>query len=81
MEGGIAQGDPGLMTHAHQEHEVVLAEDAFGLSYADISKVCVDAIKDAIINDKDKVTAQNLSNLFAERRKYIKTEHSSHSIS
>jgi SpoVK/Ycf46/Vps4 family AAA+-type ATPase len=49
-----------------------LAQKASGLSYADITAVCGDAIKDVIINNFDKVTASNLSNLLAERKEFRK---------
>ena len=48
-----------------------LAEEASGLSYADISKVCEDAIKDAIIHDCEKVNYEELSKLLAERKTFL----------
>ena len=55
-----------------------LSEEAFGLSYADISKVCEDAIKDAIIYDRDKVTPTDLLKLVTERKKFLPKQGSSH---
>jgi len=45
-----------------------LAKKASGLSYADISAVCGDALKDAIINDRDKVDSAHIMDLLAERK-------------
>lgn len=49
-----------------------LAEEASGLCYADINKVCEDAIKDAIIHGRVHVITKDLSKLFAERKSYLK---------
>ncbi|MDY6990812.1 MAG: AAA family ATPase [Thermodesulfobacteriota bacterium] len=48
-----------------------ISEEAEGLSHAEISKICDDAIKDAIIYDRDKVTANDLLELVAERKKFL----------
>jgi AAA+ superfamily predicted ATPase len=55
-----------------------LSEEAAGLSYADIRKVCEDAIKDAIIYDRDKVTPTDLLKLIAERKKFLPKQGPSH---
>ena len=41
---------------------------ADGLSFADISKACEDAIKDAIINDRDKITQRDIAKLLMDRK-------------
>ncbi len=51
-----------------------LSDEAQGLSHSEISKICDDAIKDAIINDRDKVTANDLFELVAERKKFLKKQ-------
>jgi SpoVK/Ycf46/Vps4 family AAA+-type ATPase len=48
-----------------------ISDEAEGLSHAEISKICDDAIKDAIIYDRDKVTANDLLELIAERKKFL----------
>ncbi|MCF8077775.1 MAG: AAA family ATPase [Desulfobacterales bacterium] len=48
-----------------------ISEEAEGLSHAEISKICDDAIKDAIIYDRDEVTANDLLELVAERKKFL----------
>jgi len=48
-----------------------ISVEAEGLSHAEISKICDDAIKDAIISDRDKVTANDLLELVAERKKFL----------
>ena len=48
-----------------------ISEEAEGLSQAEISKICDDAIKDAIIYDRDEVTAKDLRKLVAERKKFL----------
>ncbi len=48
-----------------------ISEEAEGLSHAEASKICDDAIKDAIIYDRDKVTANDLFELVAERKKFL----------
>lgn len=48
-----------------------ISDEAEGLSYADITKICEDAIKDAIIYDRDQVTANDLTKLVAERKKFL----------
>lgn len=45
-----------------------LAEKAEGLSYADITKACEDAIKDAIIHDREEVSTDDLLIPFQERQ-------------
>lgn len=47
-----------------------LAEEAFGLSYADLNKVCEDAIRDAIIYDREILLHNDLSGLLIERKAY-----------
>jgi SpoVK/Ycf46/Vps4 family AAA+-type ATPase len=51
-----------------------ISEEAVGLSHAEISKICDDAIKDAIIYDRDMVTANDLIELVAERKKFLKKQ-------
>ncbi|WP_429886288.1 AAA family ATPase [Geoalkalibacter halelectricus] len=46
----------------------VLVEKAEGLSYADITKACEDAIKDAIIHDRDEVATDDLLKPLQERQ-------------
>jgi len=46
-----------------------LAEKAFGISCADICKICEDAIKDAIIYDREKITLKDIQNLIGEQQK------------
>jgi SpoVK/Ycf46/Vps4 family AAA+-type ATPase len=46
-----------------------LAEKAFGISCADICKICEDAIKDAIIYDREKITSKDIQNLIGEQQK------------
>lgn len=48
-----------------------ICDEAEGLSHAEISKSCEDAIKDAIIYDRDIVTANDLLKLIAERKKFL----------
>ncbi len=48
-----------------------IAADTEGLSFADITKVCEDAIKDAIINDKEKVSQKDISRLLLERKVHL----------
>jgi SpoVK/Ycf46/Vps4 family AAA+-type ATPase len=48
-----------------------LAEEAFGLSYADLSKVCEDAIRDAIISDHEILMHDDLSKFLTERKAFI----------
>jgi len=45
-----------------------MAESALGLSYGDLTRACEDAIKDAIIRDKDKVTQTDLIQSIKERQ-------------
>lgn len=45
-----------------------LAEKAEGLSYADITKACEDAIKDAIIHDREDVSTEDLLTPLQERQ-------------
>lgn len=45
-----------------------LAEKAEGLSYADITKACEDAIKDAIIHDREEVSTEDLLIPLQERQ-------------
>ena len=53
-----------------------LANEAFGLSYADISKICEDGIKDTIVHDRDEVTKEDLLKLIAERKKLVNKQRS-----
>ncbi len=53
-----------------------LAKEAVSLSYGEITRACDDAIKDALINDRDKVTQVNLMNALKERK--ITSEYKSH---
>lgn len=48
-----------------------LAKLASGLSYAHITNACEDAIKDAIINDRDIITNKDLSKPLSERKVFI----------
>jgi SpoVK/Ycf46/Vps4 family AAA+-type ATPase len=48
-----------------------ISDEAEGLSHAEISKICEDAIKDAIIYDRDIVTANDLLKFIAERKKLL----------
>lgn len=48
-----------------------ISDDAEGLSHAEVSKICEDAIKDAIIDDRDIVTANDLLKLITERKKIL----------
>ncbi|MBF0549051.1 MAG: ATP-binding protein [Deltaproteobacteria bacterium] len=45
-----------------------LADVAVGLSYADITRACNDALKDAIINDRDHVTNDDILKTLSERK-------------
>jgi AAA+ superfamily predicted ATPase len=49
---------------------VSLAKHAEGLSYAEISRACEDAIKEKIIAHKDLVTSKAISQMLDERKKY-----------
>lgn len=53
-----------------------LANEAVGLSYADISKICEDGIKDTIVHDRDEVTEEDLLKLIAERKKLVNKQRS-----
>jgi len=44
---------------------------AEGMSFADISKACEDAVKDAIINDRTKITQKDLVKVIKERKANI----------
>ena len=52
-----------------------LAKEAVRLSYGEITRSCDDAIKDALINDREKVTQTDLMNALKERK--IITQHKS----
>ena len=54
-----------------------LAKLASGLSYAHITNACEDAIKDAIINDRDIITNKDLSKPLSERKVFINKQLSS----
>lgn len=45
-----------------------IIEYAMGLSHADITRACVDAIKDIILNDMDKITKDNLCKFLNDRK-------------
>jgi len=47
---------------------VKLSEDADGLSYGDISRVCEDSIKEMLINNKKKITQSILLRAISERQ-------------
>ncbi len=47
-----------------------LADEADGLSHAEISRACEDSLKYTIINHKEKVTQQIVEQMLAERKKY-----------
>lgn len=53
-----------------------LAKEAVPLSYGEITRACDDAIKDALINDREKVTQVDLLNAIRERK--ITSEYKSH---
>jgi len=57
-----------------------LANEASGLSFADISKICEDAIKDTIIHDRNEVTENDLLRLIAERKKLLNNQGSSYQL-
>lgn len=44
-----------------------LAVSAAGLSYADITRACEDAIKDAVIHDRQKVSTNDILKMLSER--------------
>ncbi len=48
-----------------------LASEASGLSFADITKICEDGIKDTIIHDLNKLTENELLKLITERKKLL----------
>jgi SpoVK/Ycf46/Vps4 family AAA+-type ATPase len=45
-----------------------LADNARGLSYADITRACEDAIKDAIIHDREGISTDDVQRTLSERR-------------
>jgi SpoVK/Ycf46/Vps4 family AAA+-type ATPase len=45
-----------------------LADSAAGLSYADITRACEDAIKDAVIHDRQKVSTNDVLKMLSERK-------------
>jgi hypothetical protein len=47
-----------------------LVNESEGLSYAEISRACEDAIKESLINHKKKVTPELAERMLAERKKY-----------
>lgn len=47
---------------------ISVAKCAMGLSHADITRACVDAIKDIILNDMDKITKDNLCKFLNDRK-------------
>lgn len=47
---------------------VALLEEAASLSHAEITQACDDAIKEAILSDKEKITEGLLQNMLGERR-------------
>lgn len=54
-----------------------LASKASGLSFADISKICEDGMKDTIIDDRKKLTEKDLLKLINERKKLLNKQGSS----
>ncbi|MBL4761014.1 MAG: ATP-binding protein [Mariprofundaceae bacterium] len=46
----------------------VVAKHALGLSHAEITQACDDAIKDAILSDKSKVTQRKLVQMLSDRK-------------
>ncbi len=57
-----------------------LASEASGLSFADISKVCEDGIKDTIIHDRKRLTKKDLLKLITERKKLLNKQGSSNQL-
>ncbi|NIM14044.1 MAG: AAA family ATPase [Candidatus Aminicenantes bacterium] len=49
---------------------LILANESEGLSQAEISRACEDAIKESLINHKKKVTPELAERMFSERKKY-----------
>ena len=47
-----------------------LANESEGLSHAEISRACEDAIKESLINHKKKVTLELAERMLSERNKY-----------
>jgi len=47
-----------------------LADNASGLSYADLTRACEDAIKDAIIHDRETLTQADLTRSIKERKSF-----------
>lgn len=47
-----------------------LANESEGLSCAEICRACEDAVKETIINHKEKVTQKTIEQMIAERKKY-----------
>ena len=45
-----------------------LAEAAEGLSYADITRACEDAMKDVIIHDRDEIRTMDVLKSLSERQ-------------
>jgi ATP-dependent 26S proteasome regulatory subunit len=50
---------------------VKLATAAQGLSFADITRVCEDAIKDAIIHERTSVTHSEIVHAIADRKSAV----------
>lgn len=57
-----------------------LASEASGLSFADISKICEDGIKDTIIHDRNELTENDLLKLITERKKLLNKQGSSNQL-
>lgn len=52
-----------------------LGEEALGLSYADISKICNDAMKEIILDNKNELTEEIIKKHISEKKKeYLKGE-------
>ena len=47
---------------------VSVVKCAMGLSHADITRACVDAIKDIILNDMDRITKDSLCKFLNDRK-------------
>ncbi len=47
-----------------------LAVESEGLSYAEISRACADALKEALINHQEKISLKIIEQMLAERKEY-----------
>lgn len=53
----------------------LISKEAFGLSYADITKICNDSIKEIILEDKKNISQEILlKNIEEKRQEYLKGE-------